>query len=168
MDPPKKNRFYSLCSRVEQDSSPDVVTGMLHVFYIDIYDLLDSGATISFVTPYIARKFDIFPNILNETFMLTILVGESVVAKGAYRNCPIMLPNRVTHVELVELDMADFDVILGMDWLHDCFASIDCRTRIVKFNFQNELVLEWNGGNSFILMSMLYFIRALHYNLLLP
>ena len=41
-----------------------------------------------------------------------------------------MLPNRVTYVELVEFDMFDFDVILGTDLLHDCFASIDCITRV--------------------------------------
>ena len=28
-DAPKKNRFYSLRSRVEQETSPDVVTGVL-------------------------------------------------------------------------------------------------------------------------------------------
>ena len=39
---------------------------------------------------------------------------------------------------LVELDMVDFDVILGMDWLHACYASIDCRTRVVKFHIPNE------------------------------
>ena len=55
-----------------------------------------------------------------------------------------MLPNRVSYVELGELDMLDFYVILGMDLLHDFFASIDCRTRVVKFNFPNE---EWKGGN---------------------
>ena len=33
---------------------------------------------------------------------------------------------------LVELDMVDFNVILGMDWLHACYASLDCRTRVVK------------------------------------
>ena len=30
--------------------------------------------------------------------------------------------------------MLDFDIILGMDWLRACFASIDCRTRVVRFN----------------------------------
>ncbi|XP_069150083.1 uncharacterized protein [Solanum lycopersicum] len=135
VDPPKKNKFYALRSRGEQESSPDVVTGMLQVFSIDVYALLDPSATLSFVTPLIARKFDILPDILNEPFMVTTPVDESVVAKRVYKNCPIILPNRVTHVELVELDMVDFHVILGMDWLRDCFTSIDYKTRIVKFNF---------------------------------
>ena len=39
------------------------------------------------------------------------LVGESVVAKRVYKNLPIMLPNRVSYVELVELDILDVDVI---------------------------------------------------------
>ena len=31
--------------------------------------------------------------------------------------------NRVTLVDLVEIDMFDFDIILGMERLHDYFAS---------------------------------------------
>ena len=50
---------------------------------------------------------------------------------------PIMLPIRVAHVELVELDMVNFDVLLGMCWLHDCFAFIYCTTRIIKFKLPN-------------------------------
>ena len=41
--------------------------------------------------------------------------------------------------------MLDFDIILGMDWLHACFASIGCRTWVVKFQFPNEPVMGWKG-----------------------
>ncbi|TMW97475.1 hypothetical protein EJD97_005423 [Solanum chilense] len=43
---------------------------------------------------------------------VSTLVGKSFVTKKVYRNCPIKLPNGVSYVELVELDMLDFDVIL--------------------------------------------------------
>ena len=86
----------------------------------------------------LAKKFDIFPDILHETFIVSIKVGELVVEKRVYRNCPIMLPNRISYVELVELDMLDFNIIMGMDWFHAFFASIDYRMRVVKFNFTNE------------------------------
>ena len=52
----KKNHFYALCSRGEQETSPDVVTGMLIVFSIYVYALLDPGATISFVTPLVEKS----------------------------------------------------------------------------------------------------------------
>ena len=48
-----------------------------------------------------------------------------------------MLTNRVTRIKQVELDMGDFDVILGIDWLHACFASFNCRTRVFKSKFLN-------------------------------
>ena len=121
---------------------------MLKVFSIDVYDLLYLGATLSYVTSMIPKNFEILCDILNEPFDVCTPVGESVVAKRVFRNCPIMLPNRVSYVELVELDMVDFDVILGMDWLHACFASIYCRMRVLKFNFPNEPFVEWKGGNS--------------------
>ena len=69
-----------------------------------------------------------------------------MLSKRVYKGCPISLPNRVTLVDLIEIDMLDFDVILGMDWLHACFASIDCRTVIVKFLFPNEPIFDWKGG----------------------
>ena len=64
-----------------------------------------------------------------------------MVAKRVYKGCPISLPNRVTLVDLIELDMLDFDIMLGMDWFHACFASIDCRLKVVKFQIPNQPIL---------------------------
>ena len=50
--------------------------------------------------------------------------------------------------DLVELPMHDSDVILGMDWLHNCHAFLDCRSRVVRFCFPNEKELVWEGYNS--------------------
>jgi len=43
--------------------------------------------------------------------------------------------------------MVDFNVILGMNSLHSCYASVDCRTRIVRFQFPYKPILEWKGSS---------------------
>ena len=61
------------------------MTGMLKVFSIDVYVLLDTNATLSFVTPLVSKKFDILPDILHEPFIVSTLVGKSVVAKMVHK-----------------------------------------------------------------------------------
>ncbi|KAH0743127.1 hypothetical protein KY290_031120 [Solanum tuberosum] len=105
------------------------------------------GATLFFVTPYIVVKFDVSPETLSEPFSVSTPVGHPVIATRVYRNCPVTVSQKVTLTDLVDLEMVDFDVILGMDWLHSCYASVDCRTRIVRFQFPDEPVLEWMGSS---------------------
>ncbi|XP_070039473.1 uncharacterized protein [Nicotiana tomentosiformis] len=50
-------------------------------------------------------------------------------------------------VDLIELGMVDFDIIMGMDWLYSCFSKIDCPTRTVGFEFPTDSVIEWKGDN---------------------
>jgi len=57
---PKKDHFYALQIHGEQESSPNVVTGMLKVFKLDVYALFDPGATLSAVTPYVVMRLMFF------------------------------------------------------------------------------------------------------------
>lgn len=46
LDSIKKNFFYELRSRGEHEMSSDLLSSILHVFSIDVYVLLDPGATL--------------------------------------------------------------------------------------------------------------------------
>ena len=73
------------------------------------------------------------PEIIPDPILVSTPVGDSIVAQKVYKKYPITVLYRVLLADLIELDMVDFDVILGMDWLYSSYASIDCRTRVVKF-----------------------------------
>ena len=44
------------------------------------------------------------------------------------------------------IDLVDFDVIMGMDWLDSCYAAGDSTTKTVHFQFKKEAVLEWKDS----------------------
>ena len=49
---------------------------MLRVFSIDVYALLDPGATLSIVSPLVAKFFYIFPDIMHEPFIMSTFVDD--------------------------------------------------------------------------------------------
>lgn len=57
-----------------------MATGMFLVFDFDKHALLYLSDNLYFDTPYIAKRFDICPEILLEPFLVT-LMGDSVLAK---------------------------------------------------------------------------------------
>ena len=106
---------------------------MIRVFTLDCYVLVEPGSTLSFVTPYMASIFDRTPESLLEPFDVSTPVGESIRAKRVYRACIFSIYHRDTIIDLIELDMTDFDLIFGIDWIYAYYASVDCRARTVKF-----------------------------------
>uniref|UniRef100_M0ZUZ3 Retrotransposon gag protein n=1 Tax=Solanum tuberosum TaxID=4113 RepID=M0ZUZ3_SOLTU len=72
----------------------------------------DPGASLSFVTPYVAMNFDVIPKKLSEPFSVSTPVGESIIAERFYLDCPISVNHKSTIANLIELDKVDFDVIL--------------------------------------------------------
>ena len=109
---------------------------------MDIKSSLYPEAHLSFVTPYVANHFEVFPKKHCEPFYVSNSVGESILAEIVYPDCPIFINQKNTITDLVKFEIVDFDVILDIDWLHSCYASIDCRTRVVKFQIPNEPVIE--------------------------
>ena len=63
-------------------------------------------------------------------------------------NCPVSIEGRELLADLVLLDVIDFDVILGMDWLSQHFAIVDCRRKEVIFRISNIEDFKFIGDKS--------------------
>ena len=74
-EPPKRNKFYALKGREEQQKSADMVTCMLHVFSTSVYALLYPGSTLSFVTPLLSLTFEIMPEVWHDPIMVSTPLG---------------------------------------------------------------------------------------------
>ena len=62
--------------------------------------------------------------------------------------------------DLVLLDVIDFDVILGMDWLSQHYATIDCRRKYVIFKISNDEEFKFVGDKSFAPQNLISAITA--------
>ncbi|XP_070025180.1 uncharacterized protein [Nicotiana sylvestris] len=57
--------------------------------------------------------------------------SDAIITDHVYRSCMVIIGGLETRVDLILLDMVDFDVILGMDWLSPYHAILDCHAKTV-------------------------------------
>ncbi|TYK02909.1 ty3-gypsy retrotransposon protein [Cucumis melo var. makuwa] len=74
--------------------------------------------------------------------------GAGAPHQEKVKACQIEIAGHVIEVTLLVLDMLDFDVILGMDWLATNYASIDCSRKEVAFNSPSMASFKFKGEGS--------------------
>lgn len=107
--------------------------------------LFDPGSTLSYVAINFASNFDF----ICEPFMILLHVSTFIivflVANQVYQSCVVTFVGRETWVDLIILDMVDFDIIVGMDWLASYHATLDCYVEIVTLATSGVPRLAWKG-----------------------
>ena len=53
--------------------------------FFPVYALLDPGAILAMLTPFVENQFDLLSKILHEPFLVSTPIGDGVNAKGVYR-----------------------------------------------------------------------------------
>lgn len=99
----------------DAQASNTVVTGTLPIHSFDVKVLIDFGPTHSFVSYKFAEKFKKTPEPLNCDLSVATPLGDFVIIDCVFKHCVIRVGDRELSVDLVLLDIRDFDVILGMD-----------------------------------------------------
>ena len=64
---------------------------------------------------------------------MTTPVGNIYQSTTWYKDVPVKVQDYVMYVNLIVIDMMDYDVILDMDWLSTHYTVIDYRKKRVRF-----------------------------------
>src|SRR5215813_11619975 len=123
-----------------------VVAGTLLIDSEHVRVLFDPGATYSFASPHFASRLSRESERLDTPLSVMTPVGRATVADRVIPSCRVQVGDFEYSVDLILLDMLEFDVILGMDWLSSCYASVDCRQKCIVFQYPSRLVFVYHGS----------------------
>lgn len=70
-----------------------------------------------------------------------------MLVEYVYHSCKVSVSSRESMVDLMVLEMVDFDVILSMDWLASCHATLDYHGKTLKFDIRRESSFLFQGGD---------------------
>ena len=125
-------------TRADVEANPSVVTGTLYISSVPTLVLFDSGATHSFASTEYVKRLGRIPDVVEISYSVTVPSGDARQTDRILRACAILVEGRELHADLIVLDMNDYDVILGMDWLSKYGATINCKEKTVTFQLSGK------------------------------
>jgi hypothetical protein len=114
-------------------AASDVVAGMVQMNDYQMHVLFDSGATHSFITNKNVTKLSKETKRVEKGFIIGTPLGETVETIVVFEGVGININGCELEADLIPLELSDFDIILGMNWLGKNKARLDCFTKIVTF-----------------------------------
>ncbi len=79
------------------------------------------------------RKYDLPCVPLEYDLHVNTPTGSGRIGNQVCKTCPVQIVGRDLPVDLIVIDMYDFDTILGKDWLASHFVAINCHEKRIKF-----------------------------------
>ena len=125
-----QGRVYSITPPVESVDQP-VIQGSFLLSRLWARVLFDSGASHSFIAASVVIELGLEVEAIEEPLYVSSPLGIRARIGMICRGCELEISGILLTLELRVVDMSEFDVILGMDWLTAYKVVIDCEHRRV-------------------------------------
>nr|GEZ71888.1 putative reverse transcriptase domain-containing protein [Tanacetum cinerariifolium] len=136
------------------------ITGTLFIYGHAVFVLFDTGATHSVIYSAFATRVTTTPTLLDHVLCISTPMQDSVHITHIYRNLPLQFDDKIRAINALSLDMCEFDIILGMDWLTEHHATIDCRSYRVIFGDIHAPEFIYHGSRSGKSMQIISALQA--------
>nr|GEZ09229.1 hypothetical protein [Tanacetum cinerariifolium] len=104
-----------------------------HATKTSVLVLFDTGATHYVIYSVFASCVTTTPTLLDHVLCISTPMKDSVRISHVYKDLLLQFDDKICAINALPLDMCEFDIILGMDWLTEHHATIDCRSYRVIF-----------------------------------
>ncbi|KAJ0491386.1 putative aspartic peptidase, active, aspartic peptidase domain superfamily [Helianthus annuus] len=142
-----KGRAFVLTTE-EAKTNTDVITGTYLVNDVYARVLFDTGANRSLVSTTFRPYLNQASQTLDHTFTVEMADGSQREIVDIVKNCKISLNNHVIPIDLMPMELGEFDIVIGMDWLTPYHAEIICDKRIVRLPLPNGKQLTVSGDRT--------------------
>ena len=142
----------------QQDA--DVVIGIISILDHDAYTLVDPGATHSFASRPFLDRFQIETQPLEGRMRVSLPVGDPLFSDRVVRDSRVLIGGQEFPADIVALDMRDFDVVLGMDWLSRHRDTLDFYKKEVKLHRPGKLKVKFRGIRKELYSNMIFALAA--------
>ncbi|XP_052172181.1 uncharacterized protein LOC127788109 [Diospyros lotus] len=132
-------------TKAEANADPSVVEGTLFIHTTHVHALVDPGATHSFIANESARSLGLEPSIMGYGVRIQSPIGETIETNLIVRDCDVDIEDEKFKIDLILMEMHDFDVILGMDFLSPYCANMDCLDKTVELGCPGGKVVKFKG-----------------------
>ncbi|XP_052173738.1 uncharacterized protein LOC127789029 [Diospyros lotus] len=85
---------------------------------------------------------------LSFPMMIATPLNKEMETRLGYKDGKISFGNGEWAIELISLDIQDFDLILGMDFLSKYNAKVDCRRKVVSLQYECGTWVKFRGQDS--------------------
>ena len=116
----------------------------------------DSGASHSFIGASFVRGLGLEVEKLEKPLYVSSPLGTRVSVDLICRDCELEISRILLTMDLRVMDMSEFNVILGMDWLMTRQVVIDCEHRRVTAYTQDDIRVTFQENKHDVLPQTVY------------
>ena len=120
-----QGRIYAVTPQAESADQP-VIQGTFLLSRLWARVLFDSGSSHSFIAASVVIELGLEVETLEEPLYVSFPLGMRARIRMICRGCELEISGTLLTMVLRIMDMSEFDVILGMDWLTAYGVIIDC------------------------------------------